>query len=531
MDLITLRLTVCRSNYFSHHVAAFDGKLRAMEWAPNLGLNAASLTSLAMESMFTHRRLVNRENKLPARSSPDLGGSPWCLRNNAMTDQDIGSSTKVGEKTILKRVDGMTLALLYMGVIQVSVLFLVAPKSYAEVIRGVDFPLGARSFVDEVTGYNNQFGGPNPLLPRSTNRYMALGTPDGFNVSLGQGGRLTLRFTDNVLRGSNSSAPDLVIFEAAGDGNEGLTVEISKDGSSWISVGRAFSGATMIDIDAFGARSADEYQYVRLTDIRAQFAGAGADVDAVGAITSSPRTQVGFAPESLSGHVLNTMDTGGGDLTQLTTQSGLVYWVKDAGVPLETAYKFTYRKTAPNAGFLNVTVANGRRFKHLLFTSANGGTFTTTWSTDESSVRSGTFNLSEIPQPVLPELSPPLANMSTLTNLGSGQNLITGFVIGGDRPVRVLLRAVGAPLGLLFNVASAMANPALSVSDGNKTIASNDNWGGHPELVEIFRKVGAFALPPDSQDSVLLLTLSPGSYTASVSGGGGNVLLELFYVD
>jgi hypothetical protein len=84
-----------------------------------------------------------------------------------------------------------------------------------------------------------------------------------------------------------------------------------------------------------------------------------------------------------------------------------------------------------------------------------------------------------------------------------------------------------------FGVGGVVADPKLDVyrSGSSALLSSNDNWDGAVSLVAAFARVGAFALPPGSRDSALLLTLPAGSYTAQVSGVGnttGVVLLEIY---
>lgn len=63
-------------------------------------------------------------------------------------------------------------------------------------------------------------------------------------------------------------------------------------------------------------------------------------------------------------------------------------------------------------------------------------------------------------------------------------------------------------------------------------MAANDNWGGNAALAAAFRSVAAFPLPAsDSKDAALLVLLSPGAYSAQVSGFAGStgeVLLEIY---
>src|SRR5947199_7641233 len=69
--------------------------------------------------------------------------------------------------------------------------------------HAVHFPLGDTSFADEVVSFT--IGHPEPQPANARNAREALGPPDnndklhsGF-VTLGCGGSLTLRFTDNAL--------------------------------------------------------------------------------------------------------------------------------------------------------------------------------------------------------------------------------------------------------------------------------------------------------------------------------------------
>lgn len=137
-----------------------------------------------------------------------------------------------------------------------------------------------------------------------------------------------------------------------------------------------------------------------------------------------------------------------------------------------------------------------------------------------------------------------LANLSTRGLAGTGDRaLIVGFVLAGDTPHRVLVRAVGATLRQPpFNLGNALANPSLIVYDADKNeVARNDNWqtpvGNAPAsaaaLSETFGRVGAFALGEGSADAAVLVSLPPGSYTAVIDGNGeqGVAIVELYDAD
>ena len=124
-----------------------------------------------------------------------------------------------------------------------------------------------------------------------------------------------------------------------------------------------------------------------------------------------------------------------------------------------------------------------------------------------------------------------LRNLSTRGQVGIGANvLIAGFVVSGTVPKQVLIRAVGPSL-TQFGITGALADPQLSVFQGSTAIATNDNWGGSSPLVNAAAQAGAFALDPASKDAVVLITLTPGAYTAQVSGVAGTTgvaLIELY---
>lgn len=169
------------------------------------------------------------------------------------------------------------------------------------VLDNLLFQLGNQAFVDSVVAYSPNFGGGPTPVPALQTPTQALGVPnytsnsepvggDGV-VSLGNGGQLTIRFNDNYLRSSGDSKPDLYVREV-GDA-EDVFVEVSTDGQVYKAVGKIGGSITTIDLDAFGIVTSDRITFVRLTDDIDQGAttgdSVGADIDAVGALTSSLR--------------------------------------------------------------------------------------------------------------------------------------------------------------------------------------------------------------------------------------------------
>jgi hypothetical protein len=161
----------------------------------------------------------------------------------------------------------------------------------AEVFGGVDFPAGPVSFADAVAEYDPGFGNSTLPDPEFQNAAETLGPPDldgllGY-VATGEGGRVVVEFTDNVLVGNGSAAHDLYVFE--GGAAEGYQVEVSADGVSFTLAGTLF-GSGGIDVDAAGFGPNDPLRFVRLVD-DGDFAGdegpVGADIDAIGALSTS----------------------------------------------------------------------------------------------------------------------------------------------------------------------------------------------------------------------------------------------------
>jgi hypothetical protein len=118
----------------------------------------------------------------------------------------------------------------------------------------------------------------------------------------------------------------------------------------------------------------------------------------------------------------------------------------------------------------------------------------------------------------------PLFNISARAQVGLGAAvLVPGFVITGNSPRRVLIRAVGPTLAN-FGVNSPLADPQISVVPLNASyaVATNDNWGGDPAVRAASLGAGAFDIPDNSADSALVVRLPPGGYTILTSGVGGS---------
>ncbi len=116
----------------------------------------------------------------------------------------------------------------------------------------------------------------------------------------------------------------------------------------------------------------------------------------------------------------------------------------------------------------------------------------------------------------------PIINFSARAAAGQdAQTLILGFTVaGGSAPV--LLRGVGPALRT-FGVSSALSDPQITLYQGGRFVARNDNWGSEAAAPE----TGAFPLPVDSLDAAMLRTLDIGGYTFHVGANGASTGVAL----
>ena len=153
----------------------------------------------------------------------------------------------------------------------------------------VYLPLGNLSFADVVFSF--QPGKPNGRTPKK-----CLGPAQG-NASalldcagLGVGGIITLFFEDNSITDVNG--PDIYVFEIGEI--EPTNLEISKNGTDWIDVGKIEGGTAFVDIKDF-VKAGETFNYVRFTDLFTQSGLPGADIDAVAAIGGALRMNLDSA--------------------------------------------------------------------------------------------------------------------------------------------------------------------------------------------------------------------------------------------
>jgi hypothetical protein len=114
-----------------------------------------------------------------------------------------------------------------------------------------------------------------------------------------------------------------------------------------------------------------------------------------------------------------------------------------------------------------------------------------------------------------------LINVSVRAPVGTGGDILFGgFVIGGSTAETVLIRGIGPRLAMSpFGLTGVLAQPVLTLYEGSTpTGYSNTGWGSDPALSNAENTVGAYALPANSADCLLLVTLAPGTYSAEITG-------------
>jgi hypothetical protein len=120
-----------------------------------------------------------------------------------------------------------------------------------------------------------------------------------------------------------------------------------------------------------------------------------------------------------------------------------------------------------------------------------------------------------------------LANISSRAKVLPGENvMIGGFIVEGVVSKKVALRAIGPSLAAA-GVTGALSDPYLQLVDSNgAVVAANDNWNVPGQ------EIASYGIAPaDGREAALVATLTPGNYSAIVSGqnnSSGIGLVELY---
>lgn len=170
----------------------------------------------------------------------------------------------------------------------------------------------------------------------------------------------------------------------------------------------------------------------------------------------------------------------------------------------------------PNESALLVTLDPGLYTAHL--SGQNGGTG---------------IGLVEVFDASSASIETRLINISTRVRAASGDQVaIGGFVITGQDPKRVLIRALGPELAKR-SVTDPMPDPYMVLYDGSGAVAANDDWENEFtfQMREAFTRVNASQLDEESKDAAMVRELQPGLYTVIVNDFDftpGVVLIEIF---
>jgi hypothetical protein len=108
----------------------------------------------------------------------------------------------------------------------------------------------------------------------------------------------------------------------------------------------------------------------------------------------------------------------------------------------------------------------------------------------------------------------------------TGDNVgIGGFIITGNAPKRVLLRAIGPSVTGVPNV---LADPILELHGQGVPTVTNNNWKDDPVQQALIESTGL--APANDLESAIYATLSPGAYTGVVRGNNNTTGIGLIEV-
>ena len=167
--------------------------------------------------------------------------------------------------------------------------------------------------------------------------------------------------------------------------------------------------------------------------------------------------------------------------------------------------------------------APSNALESAILTTLNPGPYTAVVSGMNNLTGVGIIEVFEVDHPEIP-----LLNISTRGQvLTGGDVMIGGFIIQGDAPQTVVVRARGPSLAP-FGITNPLLDPVLQLFTGQSLLETNDDWQASPNAAAI--QASGFA-PGDPREAVIRVTLPPGAYTAIVTGKNGTTgvaIVEVF---
>jgi hypothetical protein len=189
--------------------------------------------------------------------------------------------------------------------------------------------------------------------------------------------------------------------------------------------------------------------------------------------------------------------------------------------------------TSQQAEVEATTIPPANDLESAIVTTLNPGSYTAVLSGKNGGTGVGVVEVYDLNQASNSELG----NISSRGFVETNDNvMIGGFIVGGnnaDGKATVLIRAIGPSLSG-SGVPDVLPDPTLELHDNNGgTVATNDNWKINDQTQRSQESaVRATTIPPANDfESAIVVTLSPGPYTAVVRGknnGTGVGLVEIY---
>ncbi len=167
-----------------------------------------------------------------------------------------------------------------------------------------------------------------------------------------------------------------------------------------------------------------------------------------------------------------------------------------------------------------------------LLTTLNAGPYSTLVASLDARPEDSGVALTELysADPVVAPTDQHFVNLSVRAEAGVGDDtVIVGFVVNGETPAHLLVRAVGPGLAPFGIDGALLADPRVQLFHGAELLASNDD--ASDEARAAGAAVGAFALAPGTKDAALMLTVNPGAYSIVLGGAEsapGIALIEVY---